>query len=407
MKLQITVSLRAWQQQKIEITMQAQNVPVPFVLEALAVGNGITVADLTLMDAQGQPLAYTLADKLITLAAGDFTLCYAVHTHYQACVGADREHELIYPFINAEEVFFGSGVLAHPYPLPAWETQLQVTFALADLPSGWQVFSTMGEGHPAKLDGFFIYCTPDQQPVICELPGVTLRLLGQRHKTFLVSLPELADYCQGVMNWLETRLAPYRGVPAINILLLQAPDDYPALAHQRSFASGENVLNGIITYGSVAPDRMRTWLGYNSYAEFLYHGLTHELLHLYTSTAWQSKYKSVLYPAAHCPPSHARLIGEALNIYFQEQYVLNYLGRSFVEERLPHYQEHDDVFRLWQFDQALQQQGLSLLHLFRALIQQAPSPYASAQVIFDTLAKTFGLTAGGDAALLIREEAHH
>ncbi|MBK8034964.1 MAG: hypothetical protein IPK17_36750 [Chloroflexi bacterium] len=131
------------------------------------------------------------------------------------------------------------------------------------------------------------------------------------------------------------------------------------------------MLNEIVAYGADAPAELAKY-GYSTYRAFLVSGLLHELLHFYTTAAWSGRYKSTLYPAPDCPRSDRRLIGEALNLYFSEQFALELLGapaEAFAEKIQP-----GGVFGslapLADLDQALHVRGTSLRALFAALLER-------------------------------------
>jgi hypothetical protein len=141
-----------------------------------------------------------------------------------------------------------------------------------------------------------------------------------------------------------------------------------------------------------------------SYRDYLFEGLAHEVMHFYTTTAAQGKYKSVLYPAPDCPPAQASLLGEALNLYFAYQFVGDYfqtpdlLRRHLVFglERHRKTGRRNGLLDLFWLDQELGGLNTSLLALFRELIlwkQQAPGPYRSGEILFETLSRRMNIHA--------------
>jgi len=329
MHLAITVSLQHYLDRRLDFTLVWEHVgATTFELAALE-HPLVRVQDLT-AEAAGQSIPVRLAGQRLTVAAATpITLCYSVSTPFTDCLGADRQVDLILPFINMNEVFFGTGVIPYPAELPRIADELQVSFRLTELPDGWQAFSSMSTGgaHPAKLDGFFCYGSLGQAPEISTYAGrekhVTLRWLTQHGKAF-DDLPFLIDSARRWLDWLEANLAPYSGLEQIDVLLLRAPHDYRAQTGGNAFATGENVLNGIVAYGPDAPMELAK-LGYPTYRAFLVSGLLHEILHFYTTVAWNGQYKSILYPAPDCPRPDSRMIGETLNLYFSEQFALTLL----------------------------------------------------------------------------------
>jgi hypothetical protein len=405
--IEVTVDLSRFRESTLNFSVtyasnQALNV---FRLEALANRNGVEVLHLAVRDDAGQPVDFTLQDQFLHIQASTFRLDYAVKTRYPDCVGADREIEMIYPFINPDEVFFGTGVLAHPQDLPQIEVDLSARFKVAGLPAGWTIFSNLpGEAiNPAHLNGFFLYAASTQPPEVFTYVGqdrmVTFRLLVQRGKTIPVAPDTLRQF-------IEDYIALYRQADEINILFLQAPANFQELTANRAFATGENVLNGIVTYTPNNPAYLERLFGHGDYTFYLYDGLTHEIMHFYTSTSWQARYKSVLYPGPVCPPADAQLIGEALNLYFSRQYVYRHLFGSneqfFTDTVAQAFSQHrnrprkNPLLELLILDMHLRVTETSLLALYSYAIhqkQQDPTPYTSAVFLFDMLAQKMGIQA--------------
>ena len=124
------------------------------------------------------------------------------------------------------------------------------------------------------------------------------------------------------LNYLETHVASYDKSSHLNILVLQAPANFRELVNAPVFATGENVLNGIVCYAPNDATYLHTLFGHDNYAYFLVDGMIHELGHLYAS-AGDGEAKSLLYAAAECPPFDRLLIGEGL---------IGYIHRLFMAE---------------------------------------------------------------------------
>jgi hypothetical protein len=424
--LSITLNLADYLQNlaHITVTCQSQHSPHQFQFEALSIDKGLRVLDLQITNPANQPISFTTAANLIHIPASDFHITYTVQTEYAVCVGADMDVELVYPFMNVDEIFLGSGIIAHPSPLRDLETDIQVTLNIENLPSNWNLISNfIGDSiSPATLDGFFLYAAPQLALSFHTYNGhhqsVTFRFASQYAKSIPITTQELWQFIDTCLNWMEAHLAPYQQVPEINILILQAPADFQSIAQRPTFATGENVLNGIITYGPDNPSYFQRLFGYTDYKTFLLDGIAHELMHTYTTTSWQGKYKAVLVPTADCPPSHARLLGEALNLYFHRQILYRYMDgstdRFFTEtltqtlNRQRQRPRKDSLLDLFLFDAHLRGNNSSLLVLLSAMLkqkQQTPTPYESAAWLFDILRDQLGITASNTARdLLLADE---
>ncbi len=284
--------------------------PAELLLEARDVENGVEVIGLRQDAGQVQ---------------------YDLKTVYRDCVGADKQRDFVYPFMNEREIFVASGAL--PYPV-GWENGARFVVQIDHLPPGFTVYSNWNtrENVPVKQSNFFVYCAADQQPFTHQYQRgdgttLTLNLLVQAGKTIPVEAADLFAFVDGYLRYLETNLGIYNRTHEINSLVLQAPDDFERLANGKSFATGEMMVNGLVCYAPHNSDYLEKTLGYRDYGAYLYDSLVHELTHLYTSTAGEDK--SLVYSSAACPALDARLIGEALAGYVHNTYMQRvYYGRA-------------------------------------------------------------------------------
>lgn len=413
MLIKINVDLSNYRNQTLRVRLDYETGAARngAALPALAVKNGVEIADLSVLDDAGRAVPFTVEGETLLIEAAAFRLSYALQTGYTQCVGSDKDVDFLYPFLNANEIFFGSGAIAYPTPLPDLAETMQVSFHLTNLPAGWRVFSnlTAAEISPAALDGFFVYCAPAQPVERYTFKGVDrsidFRLCVQYGKSIPLAPQEIWQYVETYCQWLERHLRPLSHLQTVNILILQAPAEFEAVANGRSFATGENVWNGIAAYAPTDGAYLRRMFNYSAYAYFLYDGLTHELMHYYTTTAWQGKYKSILYPAPDCPPQAARLLGETLNFYFHDRYLRRYVSGSdaqFITETLARARLSQEqtgrpnpLLGLFVVDLYLRSRGSSLLELFGRMLarQQATGePYRSMAILFEVLEEEFGLT---------------
>ncbi len=389
MKLEIGISV---EKLFFDIACQAESRQHEFVLGALAVGNGISVEALQVQDAD----EWAVRDDCLIIVGSSFRIQYYVTTIYQDCVGSDRDVELTYPFVNEAEIFFGLGTLALP------ETDFQATIQLHDVP--WPLFTNLlGRVHgPGALDSFFVYSArglvPESHIYHGQLQDVIFQLAVQPTKSIPLSRHDIWQYIDNFMAWMESNLAPYQQADQINILILQAPDDFATHTNGRAFATGENMLNGIVVYGPQNPDYLRRQFGYEDYAFFLYDGLTHELLHFYTTPVSAGAPKSALFPSEDCPPADVRLLGQFMNLYFHRQYVYQALfgddERFYVHDmaRALNQGRKSGLLDLFILDDYLQGQAESLLARVSALIrerQQTRAPYESATVLLEGVPKEY------------------
>jgi hypothetical protein len=293
-------------------------------LPALLAKTGVEVKDLRATSQAGESLCLKISGEMISVNVPGFTLEYTLRIKLNGCIGTDKEAELLYPFLNASELFLGSGALPYPEELERLAAGIAAELHISGLPAGWAAFSslTVGAVSPACLDSFFIYCSKGQAPRSYTYKGLAgkprFRLLVQKGKSIPYSSAEVWKIAASVLKELGKSFGPYAGAGLINILILQPPAGFERLARNATFATGENVLGGIAVYTPKSSSYLKRLFGHGSYARHLRDGLTHELTHFYSTTAWQGRYKSLLFPAASCPAQQKRLIGEILTAYFHE-----------------------------------------------------------------------------------------
>lgn len=394
MHLDVAVDLSKHAQGRLSVRADVRALPGDhaFSLAALSAGDGVSVSGWGVAGG-----VCRVEGPQVSLAGDAFSIRYDVDIRHRVCLGSGRDADLLYPFLNADEVFFGTGLL--PVPREA----CSASFRLAGLPAGWSEFSSLTPGgmHPDKLSAFFCYCSRGEAPAEHAWRGkareVKFRVLKQRGARLPVPERALFDFFDGYMNWLESSLAPYQRAGEINFLVLQAPADFSALAGGRTFATGENVLNGIACYAPNDESYLRSYFGFSSYEQYLYEGLGHELMHFYTSAAEEAREKSVLYPAPGCPAYAVRLLGEALNNYFYSGYVgrhvaaargsfENWLARA--RARAEKTSARQPFLDLLELDEYLHANGASLLELFREMVLlrlKDRRPYESASFLFETM----------------------
>lgn len=418
--LEIHIQLLSLEPMRFSVSVwgRLENGPAVIVLEALTVGNGVTVTDMQVEAEDSRPQSFTVSDNQLHIPISPFYLCYTVQSQYQTCVGADRRAYFTYPFANLHEFFIGTGVLPYPVSLPEIAEQLRVEVMVAGLPDDWQLFSNgfLTDPHPAKLDSFFLYAAPVHHPTIHRYRGqgdeVTFQLLVQRGRELPHALADICAFLDETLAWLEQHLAPYRQAGTIHILFLQAAADFAAQTNNLAFATGENVLNGIITYAPNDPAYLDRLFGQADYATFLLDGLAHELVHTYTTTAWQGRYKAVLYPSSDCPVPVSHLLGEALAGYIHRLYLRQRASEGNSANFPPGFIAQDVAYALEQqkkrgrnhpfldlflFDQAVHQQGCTLLALVGEIMherQLTHQPYADVDFLCAKLTEKWGVEMG-------------
>ncbi|HSM72333.1 MAG TPA: hypothetical protein VK851_12385 [Anaerolineales bacterium] len=418
-RLWLSIDVGGYLLRRLDVTMRVDSdrLPSAFRFELLIPRPGVRLEDFQVLDGDGQSVDFSMEDGQLVVPERKFEISYSVSVDYHDCVGVDRETEFNFPFMSNAEIYFSTGLFPYPTDLHSSNDEMKLDFQVVGLSAGWHSFSNLDVGglKAAKLDNFFWYAAPELEPVKVDIKGsekmICFQVLSQRGKQFPISADELSDFLEQYLTWLEKNIGPYRQLAEINILLLQAPPNYQELARNTTFATGENMINGILAYG---PDSIADYrkLGCASYRDYLFEGLAHEVMHFYTTTAVQGQYKSVLYPTLNCDPVHARLIGESLNMYFIYQFVGEYLQNpirlknqlKFHLERALKLGRRDGLLDLYLFERWLKDKGSSLMGLFHALIKQKqafPGPYSSGTILFEALREKMGIDASAEIEDLV------
>jgi len=401
MRVNYNIDLSAFRPGTVRFTASFSGFPgkAALCLPALLAKTGVAVKELKATGLGGKKLRVKVSGDKIFTGAADFTLTYSLKISLKESVGTGLEVELLYPFLNASEIFLGSGTLPFPEQLAALGGGLRAELRLAGLPPGWGVFSSIPEGpvSPGNIDSFYIYCSKGQAPQSHIYKGLSGRtefaLLVQKGKTIPYRPAEIWKITDHAMCALEKSLGPYGGSPRVNILILQPPADFGRIMRGATFATGENLLGGVAAYTPKSPAYIREKFGHGSYAHHLRDGLTHELTHYYFTTAWQGRFKSLLFPSDACPPRHQQLLGESMTGYFHEGIVRCGSGAkpSFISGKIlpllaawkaaPRKKPVLDLFLL---DQWLRSNGSSLKAAVNLLLEEygrRHRPYRSANVL--------------------------
>jgi hypothetical protein len=393
----------------VEIVCHMTDDRTDFTLEALTVGNGVAVTDLAVRAPDGSAIPFEVYQATLTVKARAFTLAYTLRTPFTVCIGVDNARVMMYPFATPWEVFFGSGALAYPADWHSTQDDLLVTCQIVNLPLDFGIFTSLAapdEILPAQLPRFFMYASLD--PAIRSHHysyqnghTLTFNLLVQDGKDIPIPTREVFALIDAYLGHLEKRLAPYDKTDTINILILQAAADFQQIAYGQTFATGENVINGITCYAPADSDYLDALFGYRDYAYYLHDGLTHELTHLYTSAGGDAEHKAILYPAHDCRRRVRRLIGEALAGYAHSLYMHRDALDGFVTGTVARWLNHQQAnglrsphLDLFSFDVWLRAQGSTLLDVFAALVrrqQHADSPFDSAAILFEAAETDLGI----------------
>lgn len=267
---------------------------------------------------------------------GEFAITYQLKTELNACVGSHRDIYLNYPFANENEAFVSAGSL----PELVGEFPGAIKVDLVNIPKDWQVYSNLEPMHAAKLASFFVYISQAEAPLeaIHKFKNgntLALRWQVQVGKTVPLSFAEILPWIHNWLDFLEEKIGAYTKTEALNILVLQVPFNFQELVSAPTFATGENMMNGIVCYAPPDEDYLEIFFGYRDYGYFLLDGIVHELAHLYAS-AGDAACKSILYAASDTARHARQLIGEALPGYIHRLYLFAHyqhdLAKFFTQE---------------------------------------------------------------------------
>lgn len=399
MRIDYTIDLAGTREGIVRVKADFSGVPAGtgLLLPAMGKKPGVKVTGLSAAIRGGAAVRPRVTGELIRRPGAAFSLEYTIGIALKHSVGTDKDSELLYPFLNGEEIFLASGALPYPENLPRLAPRIKASMRITGLPAGFKIFSSV-EGPslcPGQLDSFFIYCSsksPSEHVYSGGKGGTRLSLLVQKGKRIPLSASQVWRHTDRVMRALEKVFSPYQGFRKVGILILQAPADFERVSGGRTFATGENVPGGVLAYAPRSAAYIRKKFGHSGYASFLRDGLAHELTHFYFTAAWQGRYKSLLFPAVTCPPRQKRLLGETLTLYFHRAIIGSRDGKaSFlageIRPRLAAWKakpSKSGVLDLLLLDLWLREGGGSLRDAVRALIRKYGTrhkPYPSAHAL--------------------------
>jgi len=409
MKISITIDFKNYLKNNLvfSVRFDLENKKNRIILNAIAVKAGIRTSNLVVLDNKSNYLDYIIKDNIITVNERSFIINYTLNTIFTDCVGFNKKIEFLYPFINQNELFLGSGSIPYPENLSEISNKLKITTKIINKPEFWNTLSNIKfESNFLPItDTFFIYSSNENTIHKYTFHGqkniVDFQIVIQKNKKIPISINKLFSYINDYCIWLENNLIPLKHVDKINIIILQTTDNFTELTGNEAMATAENMLNTIIIYGPDNNKYYKKLLNYSDYTKFLYDAITHELMHSYTTMSWQGKYKSILYPDKICPNKDARFIGEALNIYFHNYYIENYFSNSnetfitkIIFDSFINYIKNgnDSLMRLFLLDFYLKKNNSSLLELFSELLKHTKKPYNSLKILFDTSKKYLNIT---------------
>jgi len=235
-----------------------------------------------------------------------FSFKYSLKSRFDNFMGSHIDHPINYPFFNKNEAFISSGFL----PI----TDIPYILEYKNIPENWKIFSTISDGEivsPEKMEQFFIYLSNELE--ITSIKGHNFVIGKNVHLPF--SLFELHNFIEKSSKIHEHFFGPTITNDGLLILLLQSPKNFKELANHKTFSTGENYTgSGIAIFGPNLPENYLKY-GHPSYKDFIFGGIHHEIGHRYTS-AGPARLKSILYASDNCNKEVRNIIGEGLNIYF-------------------------------------------------------------------------------------------
>ena len=402
MKVDVIINLKKYLKNRLifSIKFNLNKNSNKLVFNLLKIETGIELKNIEVLDTDNNKINYSIEDNLIVIDKQIFTLNYEVDSIFKNPVGYNRSVEFLYPFLNEREIFLGSGSIPYPVNLAEISDDIDFVIDIINLPENWNILSNIKFGikNPPILDTFFIYCSIKKSSYLNIYHGknsnIKFNITIQENREIPISIEDLFLYINKYCRWLEKNLAPLRKIDKIDILILQAPLTFKQLTNNESSATGENMLNAILLYGPNDNNYYKKLFGYKGYDRFIYDAITHELMHSYTTTSWQGKYKSILYPSLKCSYYNARVIGELLNIYFHNKYLYDYFNHSddFITEVIHEGYLKKSLMPLFLLDRYLQKENTSLLELFSKLLFFNKGAFDSLDILFKTSQKELGIT---------------
>lgn len=215
----------------------------------------------------------------------------------------------------------------------------------------------------------------------------------------------LKDYLLNFLNYLQKNIGASLRQGRINFLLAPVSANYQELSNNSSFVSGCNMDNGVFVNGPDDSAFLQIF-GHKKYIDFIYDGLTHELLHFYT-TGSSSGNKSYLFSSPNTSRIVKGVIGEGLNCYFHYQYFYKHYHHNlelFFKDKIisPIKNSHGMmknkfIYDWYLFDKYLERNfSINLIQLFKELIVNSREhgylPYENYEFFLEVMKKKFNIT---------------
>jgi hypothetical protein len=381
----LTIDFARAASRRISVIFQGPRAGKYFSIEALCCRDETFISDLTI---DGRPVEDL--ENLLSVDKPKFTLSYTIGIPFESFMGAHKELNLNYPFINEREFFLGSGIL------PTNDVAENCEVEFKNLPSFWTIASSLFEASSFtftttidRFEQFFIYGATDARidrnhDLTCVISEkAVLPVEAKEIFAFWKASRGIHECVFGKLPSFSPRL----------LLVLQSPKDFQEIGRGKTFSTGENYLGGIAIYGPDRVDLVKK-LGHENYLDFLLGGLHHEVGHAFTSAA-SFEAKSILFASCDCDREVKQILGEKLNGYFNGgtrnliDSESRFSIRKFINAIQAKFSSNVRIYELdlFLFDAALRIEcQISLYRVFCEAIERVRitrEPYSSLDPIFD------------------------
>lgn len=241
---------------------------------------------------------------------------YILKPKFNQHIGSYQSLSLNMPFSNEKEFFMGDSCILRPFNKNFEEDFYgRVEIEILNETDLGLATSLDRESDKDQLLLFFCYLgefkknyyknfSQDLEIEVVQTPRASRKISARE------LFNDVDKYHQYYLNELgkhkQKRLTIFQSMP---------DDNFQKLGQGKTFATGENVRNGILIY---LPDDENyiEWLsGHKSYLRELKYGLLHELGHFYSSKGGDPE-KTLITHSSSCPVRDFWIIGENLNGYF-------------------------------------------------------------------------------------------
>lgn len=327
------------------------------------------------------------------------TFKYVIEPKFTKHIGSHRSLSLNMPFSNQNEFFMGDSCILRPFDAKFNEL-INDSIELEIInETNLSLFTSIKPGavDREQLILFFCYlCHARENVYSGKNKNLSIQIVQSESASKIISAKELFLDVNSYLNYYVDELGNHKQKELI--IFQNIPDpNFQKLNNGKTFATGENVRNGILIYLPNDGDYLQWLAGHRDYLRELRTGLIHEIGHFYSSKGGDPN-KTILTHDKVCPERDYWIIGENLNGYFTS-FIAKSFGvvsspqdfKTLAMQNAKNYKKRKGYAGCLYFcfvDKILKDEGTSLWVVYKEMIRsqrENPTLYKSIEYFYDCL----------------------